>query len=272
MEVSEETSEYAWGIWPSWQGAPDLVARVGRVAIELLSEDRFTPECWIQVYVDDDVEEFASPDAFLEDVTAQALRSFASLTIEVTRREDGAYVSVAFVRKTGEPRWFTQGVLLQVGAPDSVAVRNRLAYVIFRGRHGVNWFYNNVVKGPLWIFAPRLLTSGDDEESLKGLVQGAETEERFQSRVSRFARIVAMLMFLVSGVLLVTLSSVLGLLVLAVAFPTGLALVLGLDLLTGVVVSEHSRLRTAARVIAVALITSAISAGIAVGAGAAGLT
>ena len=117
----------AWAVWNAWRGDPALFARVVRAAnYEVEQAFGAPPICSIEIAVNGDVERFTSADDMLEHATAQALRSFASITVSV--RVGDADAALVVARKPTAPLtdYEVPGAVLVVSAtgPEQQRVRS----------------------------------------------------------------------------------------------------------------------------------------------------
>jgi hypothetical protein len=89
--------------WATWRGSEDLLAHVFRTAVKAATVPGSDPPiCLVDIAVQGDHETFTSPQAFLDDVTREALTQFQSIMLTV----EGPAVSVRFEMRREGSRWF----------------------------------------------------------------------------------------------------------------------------------------------------------------------
>jgi hypothetical protein len=143
------TSDFPWirgtgYMWSRWWGSPELVARASRVAAEQLKNDDDGQVLEIDVFVKEDIEHFDSANAFLEQVTDDALRHWHLVLVSVETSD--VSISVRFLRRRISGRRLLEyeggsavvlTVLLMEGASDDVdieSVRDAVGRALERAR------------------------------------------------------------------------------------------------------------------------------------------
>lgn len=123
----------SWALWRHWRGAPDLIAHIARKSAGLAGSGATLA---IDLYVDGDIETFASADDFASHATEQGLREFALLRMRTESELLKVDLSIVRRRHASAPAWLDEGVLLDVrgGGRERTRARDALASAISRGK------------------------------------------------------------------------------------------------------------------------------------------
>jgi hypothetical protein len=130
---------YAWRVWTDWLGDLELIARIARAGIEAFRDESGEATVDIRVHVLGDVERFASPQAFLTDLTRQAASTFDTVWVTVALGPVRAEVTLTRKKDPYRP-WLSNAVVLEVtGAVDTTpatvaGVSDHISAAIHRGQ------------------------------------------------------------------------------------------------------------------------------------------
>jgi hypothetical protein len=145
--ITEEANEaasaqfvpLAWTLWRDWLAQAPLIAHLARLAQRELSRiDGSQSPASIEARVDDDTEEFSSPEDYLSVATPEARERPDSVLVQAGGDDLWVHLTVARQRDRGRP-WLKNSVLLEVGSRavgklDSViAIHDRMVAAVKRG-------------------------------------------------------------------------------------------------------------------------------------------
>lgn len=98
IEASASFKPSSGTSFPAWRGTPQLFAHVVRVLCSSISDEQFQLiSLSIDIKVRDDHEYFTSADDFIQNVTIEALRSFASIEIVSSSKLGTARLSLRWI-------------------------------------------------------------------------------------------------------------------------------------------------------------------------------
>jgi hypothetical protein len=149
-DESHAVCEVGWGYW---RGSPELVSQVARTAQYGLSHATGQAEvaCTILVRVDDDVEQYSSPEAFNVGISGEALKSFSVIHLALEATRDGGPTLEVFVTfQRAAARWASVNpaggkseiAILTVSGPAGADedVRSLTRWIYLTAKRGAPWW------------------------------------------------------------------------------------------------------------------------------------
>lgn len=146
-KITEEANEaasaqfvpLAWTLWRDWLAQAPLIAHLARLAQRELSRiDGTQSPATIEARVDDDTEEFSSPEDYLSLATPEARERPDSVLVQACGDDLWVHLTVARRRDRQRP-WLKNSVLLEVGSlavgklESVIAIHDRMLAAVKRG-------------------------------------------------------------------------------------------------------------------------------------------